>query len=57
MKPLFLLIFLSQAFAAGAQTPAQRDSAYHTRKDPKHKNPYADADSVKTKRLISFSQI
>lgn len=55
MKNLILLILLIPAFTAGAQTPAQRDSAhrqYHLmRKDPKQSNPYAFADSAKAKKL------
>ena len=53
-KPIILLMLLGLAFMAGAQT-AKQDSAhrqYHLmrKKDPKQKNPYAFADSGKTKK-------
>jgi len=53
MKTLILITLLSLVFTAGAQTPAQRDSAhraYHLmRKHPKQNNPYAFADRAKAK--------
>jgi hypothetical protein len=53
-KSIPLLILISLVFTANAQTPAQRDSAhraYHLkRKGPKQNNPYAFADSAKTKK-------
>ncbi|RKR82792.1 hypothetical protein BDD43_3718 [Mucilaginibacter gracilis] len=54
MKNLILLLLLNLAFTAEAQT-AQQDSAhrqYHLmrKKDPKQNNPYAFADSTKTKK-------
>jgi hypothetical protein len=61
MKGLTILILLSLAFTAGAQTPAQRDSAkrdsahrqYHLmRKDPKQNYPYAFADTAKAKKPV-----
>jgi hypothetical protein len=57
MKHLILLMLLSVAFTAKAQTPAQRDSVhrqYHLmrKKDPKQNNPYAFADSAKVKKPV-----
>ncbi|WPU95636.1 hypothetical protein SNE25_08905 [Mucilaginibacter sabulilitoris] len=54
MKSLSLIILLSIACTAGAQT-AKQDSAhraYHLqhKKDPKQHNPYAFADSAKGKK-------
>jgi hypothetical protein len=54
MRNLIVLLLLSMAFTAGAQT-AQQDSAhraYHLmrKKDPKQNNPYAFAYSVKAKK-------
>jgi hypothetical protein len=54
MKNLTLLLLLSTAFTAHAQT-AQQDRAhraYHLthKKDPKQHNPYAFADSAKGKK-------
>ncbi|QJD96108.1 hypothetical protein HH214_09585 [Mucilaginibacter robiniae] len=56
MKNLTLLLLLSMAFTAHAQT-AQQDSAhraYHLlhEKDPKQNNPYAFADSAKSKKPV-----
>jgi hypothetical protein len=56
MKSLLILIFLSVALTAKAQT-AQQDSAhraYHLlhKKDPKQHNPYAFADSAKSKKPV-----
>lgn len=56
MKNLTLLLLLSMAFTAHAQT-AQQDSAhraYHLlhKKDPKQNNPYAFADSAKSKKPV-----
>lgn len=59
MRNLPLLLLLSLALTAGAQTPAQRDSAkrdsihrqYHLmRRDPKQNYPYTFADSAKAKK-------
>ena len=60
MRNLFLLIILSMAFTAEAQT-AQQDSAhraYHMihKKDPKQNNPYAFADSAKAKKPVAKPQ-
>jgi hypothetical protein len=62
MRNLILLILLlSLALTAGAQTPSQRDSAkrdsahrqYHLmRRDPKQNYPYAFADSAKAKKPV-----
>jgi hypothetical protein len=56
MKNVILLMLLSLAFTAGAQT-AKRDSTkrdsctcYFRYKDPKQINPYAFAESVKVKK-------
>ncbi|MDN3583834.1 hypothetical protein [Mucilaginibacter flavus] len=54
MKNLILFLLLITAFTAKAQT-AQQDSAhraYHLmhKKDPKQHNPYAFADSAKSKK-------
>jgi hypothetical protein len=58
MKNLTLMLLLSLAFTAGAQT-AQRDSTqrdsctcYFLHKDPKQINPYAFADSAKAKKPV-----
>lgn len=65
MKDLTILLSLSLAFTAGAQIPAQRDSAkrdsahrqYHLmRRDPKQNYPYAFADSAKAKKPIGKSK-
>ena len=53
MRNLTLLLLLSMAFTAHAQT-AQQDSAHRAyqllhKKDPKQHNPYAFADSAKGK--------
>lgn len=56
MKHLILLLLLSLAFTAGAQTTKQDSAhrAYHLmhKKDPKQNNPYAFADSAKAKKPV-----
>jgi hypothetical protein len=57
MKSLSLLLSLSVAFTAGAQTVKQDSAhrAYHMlhKKDPKQNNPYAFADSAKAKKAAA----
>ncbi|WP_121811965.1 hypothetical protein [Mucilaginibacter kameinonensis] len=54
MKSISVIILLSIAYTAGAQTVKQDSAhrAYHLmhKKDPKQHNPYAFADSAKGKK-------
>ncbi len=62
IRPLIMLTLLSLTLTAKAQTQAERDSAkqdsahhaYHMmrKKDPKQNNPYAFADSAKSKKPV-----
>lgn len=56
VKNLTLLLLLWISFIAGAQTV--QDSThmrYHTmhKKDPRQRNPYAFANSIKVKKLVA----